>query len=387
MIIKNAKLAYRAQTVEDSAEGLYDVFIEGERIAAIRPSMDMDIPGAETLIDAEGRYLLPAFADSHFHLRNPGQDYKQTLDEAAKSLAKGGYAAFVAMANTKPVLDNVHDIRFLKEQFSKYPTGLFQVSSVTKGLNGRELVDFEELLAVTKIFSDDGRNVDDENVMREALRASERLGFLIMDHSEPETEMVIRNIGLVREVGGHLHFCHVSRKASMEAVIKAKDEGLKVTVEVTPHHLFRSKINYRVNPPFAEEEDRLFLLEAVKRGYVDYIGSDHAPHTPEDKEKGAPGICNIESCYSMVYTAFKEAGLGLAEIARLMSLNPSELLGLNLGLEAGKEASLVLVEEGRFIIEAEHYETRSKNTPFEGMEVKSRPVATVLKGEIAYLEY
>lgn len=386
MIIKNARLAYRAEGVEESRDGLYDIFIEGEEIAAIRPSVEMEIPREEALIDAEGKYILPAFADTHFHLRNPGQDYKQTLDEAATSLAKGGYAAFVAMANTKPVLDKPEDIRALKQEFSKYPTQLFQVSAVTKGLGGKELVDFEELLEVTKIFSDDGRNVDDEAVMREALKESERLGFLIMDHSEPETEMVIRNLDLVREVGGHLHFCHVSRKASMEAIIKAKEEGLKVTVEVTPHHVFRSRINYRVNPPFAEEEDRLFLLEAVKKGYVDYIGSDHAPHTSEDKEKGAPGIANIESCYSMVYTAFREVGLGMAEIARYMSLNPSELLGLNLGLEVGKEASLVLVEEGVFIIEAETYETRSKNTPFDGMEVASRPVATILKGEIAHLQ-
>lgn len=385
MIIKNAKLAYRAAGIAESKNELYDIFIEGDKIKAIRPSEEMEVPRDEALIDAEGKYILPAFADTHFHLRNPGQDYKQTLDEAASALAKGGYAAFVAMANTKPILDKVEDIRALKEEFSKYPTKLFQVSAVTKGLGGKELVNFDELLEVTKIFSDDGRNVDDAAVMREALRQSEKLGFLIMDHSEPETEMVIRNIGLVREVGGHLHFCHVSRKGSMEAIIKAKEEGLKVTVEVTPHHVFRSGINYRVNPPFAEEEDRLFLLEAVKQGYVDYIGSDHAPHTQEDKDKGAPGIANIESCYSMIYTAFKEAGLGLAEIARLMSLNPSKLLGLNLGLEEGREAGLVLVEEGEFKIDAETYETRSKNTPFNGMEVSSRPVATILKGELVYL--
>lgn len=386
MIIKNARLAYRAKNVAASDKGLYDIYLHEDKISAIEPAKDIDIPGDEFIVDAEGSLVFPAFVDTHFHLRNPGQEYKQTLLEAATALTKGGYRAFVAMANTKPVLDDVHEIADLKRKFARYPSELFQVSAVTKGLGGKELVNFESLLTVTKIFSDDGRNIDDALIMERALAASQKLGFLIMDHSEPETEMVIRNLDIVRRVGGNLHFCHVSRKASMEAIIKAKKEGLNVSVEVTPHHLFKSNLDYRVNPPFAEEEDRLALIDAIKFGYVDYIGSDHAPHTEEDKANGAPGIANIESCYSMVYTALEAAGVSIEAIARLMSLNPAKLLGLNLGLEAGREASLVIVEEGSYHIDKQAYETRSRNTPFDAMPVKSKPVATIIKGVLEYLD-
>lgn len=336
------------------------------------------------LIKAEGFYLLPSFVDSHFHLRNPGFEYKQTYEEASQACMKGGYTDVIAMANTKPTVDSCEVLKEIKEKSSEFPLGVYQVGSVTKGLMGKELVDFEALMKETGIFSDDGKNIDDADVMKRALALSKKLGFLIMDHSEPETEMVIRNIKLAEEVGGNLHFCHISKKGSVEAIVKAKEKGLNVTLEVTPHHIFSHGLSYRVNPPIATNEDRLFLIEAIKRGYIDYVGTDHAPHTHEDKEKGAPGIINIENAYAMIRRVFYENNIDWNTMIDLMSKRPAFLVGKERGISEGMTADLVLVSDRESTIDTGTFVTRSKNTPFEGYEVKGQVELTVVKGEIEY---
>lgn len=336
------------------------------------------------VVGAEGLYLLPSFVDSHFHLRNPGFEYKQTYEEASDACMKGGYTDVIAMANTKPTVDTCEVLREIKEKSSKFPLNVYQVGSVTKGLMGKELVDFESLMKETAIFSDDGKNIDDENIMKRALALSKELGFLIMDHSEPETEMVIRNLKLAEEVGGNLHFCHISKKGSVEAIVKAKEKGLHVTLEVTPHHIFSHGLSYRVNPPIATNEDRLFLIEAIKRGYIDYIGTDHAPHTHEDKEKGAPGIINIENAYSMIRKVFYDNNIGFMTMIELMATRPATLVNKERGIWEGLVADLILVSDGESKIDTEKFATRSKNTPFEGREVKGEVELTMVKGEVVY---
>lgn len=336
------------------------------------------------IVKAEGLYLLPSFVDSHFHLRNPGFEYKQTYEEASRACMKGGYTDVVAMANTKPVVDSCEVLKEIAEKSSAYPLDVYQVGSVTKGLGGRELVDFEALMEYTNIFSDDGKNIDDEEVMRKALVASRELGFLIMDHSEPETEMVIRNLKILEEVGGNLHFCHISRKASVEAIVKAKEKGLNATLEVTPHHIFSHDLSYRVNPPIATAEDMEFLVKAIKRGYIDYIGTDHAPHTCEDKKKGAPGIINIENAYAMIRKVFYDNGVSWKEMAELMAFRPATLINKKRGLDEGDVADLVLLSDEESVIDPRDFVTRSKNTPYQGREVRGSVEITIVKGEIVY---
>lgn len=365
-----------------------DVLVKDDNIFKIgRESVLSYVKGTKEkvdMIEAEGLYLLPSFVDSHFHLRNPGFAYKQTYGEADVACMKGGYTDVVAMANTKPVADCPEVVQEVLVNAKPLHLDVYQAGSVTKGLLGEELVAFKEMMALTKIFSDDGKNVDNAEVMKKALAKSQELGFLIMDHSEPETEMVIRNIELVKEVGGNLHFCHISRKASVEAIVKAKEMGLHVTFEVTPHHLFSYGLSYRVNPPIATKEDSEYLVESIKRGYVDYVGTDHAPHSDDDKKKGAPGIINIENAFSMIRKVCFEHNVDWNTMIQLMSVRPATLIDKKRGVQEGNIADLILVSDKETILSKEELTTRSKNTPYDGKEVRGIVEKTIVKGEIAY---
>ena len=337
-------------------------------------------------LDLCNRLVMPAFVDLHFHMRNPGQEHKETLISANKAAIKGGYTDLLAMANTNPVIDNKTLItEIIEKNNSLGMTRLLQVSAVTKGLNGKDLVDFEKNRKATRFFSDDGKNIDDEQIMREALLASKEHDFIILDHSEEETEMVIRNLDLVRQTGGNLHFCHISKKASMEAIIEAKKEGLKVTVEVAPHHIYASNVSYRVNPPFASEEDRLFLIESIKNGYVDAIATDHAPHTPEDKANNAPGISGIETSFSLCHKVFTDNEISLKLLSKLLSASPAKFLGLSPRvIRAGMQANLVVIEEKKSQIDSSLFESKGKNMPFDKEMVYAVIDKTIRKGDILY---
>ena len=288
------------------------------------------------------------------------------------------------MANTVPVADCSEVIQTVADSMRDLPLEVIQIASVTKNLQGKELVDFEELMKYTDIFSDDGKNVDNPEILREALKKSAELGFTILDHDEPETEMVRRNLQILRETGGNLHFCHISRKESMQLIIKAKAEGLKVTVEVTPHHLFSHGLDYRVNPPIASEEDVKFLIESIKNGHVDVIGTDHAPHTDEDKANEAPGIINIETAYAMIRKVFRENNISMKTLAKLMSNNPSFMTGTDSHIREGSEANLVILSDEAWKIDSTKFVTRSRNTPYDGWEVVGKVEYTIAKGEIVY---
>ncbi len=373
LLIKNAFVV--------ELDEITNILIEGDTIKSIGSE---GTEGALDIIDAKGMFVMPSFSDSHFHLRNPGHAYKQTYEEASAACMKGGYTDVIALANTNPVVDSIEVLREVKEHTDKLPLDVYQVASVTKALNGKELVDFDTLMDHTKIFSDDGKNVDDISIMKRALKKSEELGFLIMDHSEPESEMVKRNIEIVKEVGGHLHFCHISKKESIEALVKAKDAGINVTFEVTPHHLFGIDLDYRVNPPIATKDDVEALIGAIKDGYVDAIGTDHAPHTEEDKKNGSPGIINIENAYSMIRKVFYEQGIDMNTLIQLMSKWPGKLVGKEKGIVEGSVADMVIVSDEEYKIDKESFVTRSKNTPFDGRDVRGRVLMTIAKGDVVY---
>lgn len=385
--IRNASLTDCRRTLQD------DLLIAEGRIRRIGKKAIEDLlekeEGEVRVIDGSGKILMPSFADLHFHMRYPGQPQKETLESGSKAAIRGGCTHLIAMANTKPVVDN----RELIEQVQRESEALglcrlYQVSAVTKGLLGKETVDFAENRKATRFFSDDGRNIDDEKIMEKALLASKELDFVILDHSEEETEMVIRNIEIAAKTGGNLHFCHVSKKDSMKAIIRAKKQGCShITVEVSPHHLYASGLSYRVNPPIAEEKDRLFLIEAIREGYVDAIATDHAPHTAQDKEKGAPGISGIETAFSIVHKVFREQNLDLQTLSLLMSARPMAFLREEEHLiEEGAVADLVMVQEGEYAICAGDFLSRGKNTPFDGDKVFAKIVMTMKDGVILYNE-
>ena len=251
LLIKNGLL------VGPNGSRAADILIKDGMIEQIAP----DIPPENTkILDAAGKTVMPSFADMHVHLRDPGFTYKEDLQSGVKAAVNGGFTHITAMGNTNPTPDNVEVLGdILKRAKALDLADVFQVATVTKGLAGKEAVDFAELRKLTPFFSDDGKNVDNEEIFARAMRASGELDFRVLDHSEPETEMVIRNIKIARRERGNLHFCHVSRKESMLAIMQAKDEGVNVTVEVTPHHLFGWDLDYRVAPPFATKDDADFF--------------------------------------------------------------------------------------------------------------------------------
>ncbi|MGL5257845.1 MAG: dihydroorotase [Proteocatella sp.] len=383
ILIKNAVI------VDENMKQKTDLLISEDKIKLIgKEQIDRFLEQNElkqiNTIEAEGKYLLSSFVDMHFHLRNPGFSNKQTYEEAFRAATKGGYTTLVCMANTNPVADCKEVIDLVKENTKNFPINIIQIAAVTKGLAGKELVDFEQLIKEVKIFSDDGKNVDSPALLKEALKKSRDMKFMILDHDEPETEMVKRNLELVRETGGRMHFCHISRKESLIAIIEGKKENLDISVEIAPHHIFSYGLDYRVNPPIAEKEDVEFIIESIKNGYVDSIGTDHAPHTEEDKANGAPGIANIETAYSMVRKVFYENDIDMNILVKLMSNSPARMLGLNSNIIEGNEANLVIVNDESYKIDKNKFETRSKNTPYHGWDVLGKIEYTIAKGEIIY---
>lgn len=378
MLIKNGTL------IDSAIIGEGDILIEGGKICGL--DKDISVPaGEESIIDAKGYVVMPSFVDMHVHLRDPGFPDKETLESGIRAAVNGGYTQIVSMANTKPVVDKEEILEDILSR-SKHLNlaDVYQCCSVTRGMSGEEVVDFSSLSKLTHFFSDDGKNIDNEEIFIEALHASKDYGFTILDHTEPETEMVSRHLSLISREGGRVHFCHISRKESMLSIMEAKDKGIEVTVEVTPHHIYGYDLSYRVNPPFGSKEDVDFLIKAIKEGYVDCISTDHAPHTALDKEKGSPGISGIEVSFGIVNKVFIENDISMNILSSLMSKNPRKMIGLGGGyISCGNIADLVIVDAKEIgFINPEEFISKGKNTPFVGSEIIGRVVHTIKGGII-----
>ncbi|MSS19456.1 dihydroorotase [Pseudoramibacter porci] len=341
-------------------------------------------------IDGAGKVLMPGFIDMHCHLRDPGLTYKEDLSTGLHAAAKGGFTTVCPMANTKPVMDTAEKVADnMKRGNALGLTEMIQVSAVTKDFSNFtfDLVDFGALSKVTPIFSNDGHNVDNPDVMRAAFKASAETGAVIATHNEPETETVVRDIEILKDYpGAKLHICHISKKATLDAIVAGKKQGLDITCEVTPHHVYASGLSYRVHPPFRAWADRKALLEGALSGAIDCCGTDHAPHSDEDKLKGSPGINNFETAFAMYHTAFAAAGMDLVRLSQMMSQKPAERLGLKNGLIAETyPADLVLVDPDlEWQVDSSQFVSKSHNTPFDAKWLKGQVLLTVKGGRIIY---
>lgn len=339
------------------------------------------------LIEGGGLTLMPAFVDIHCHLRTPGYEYKEDLESGQRAALKGGYTTLVAMANTKPVCDNKEILSSILNKSKELDLcHIYQVAAITKGLEGKEMVDYEELLPLTTIFSDDGNTIFDEGLMMKAIEASKNLGFKILVHPQPETQIIKRDIAIAKELGGSLHFCHISKEESLNLIKGAKEEGLKISCEVAPHHLFAYGLDYRVNPSFRSQKDVKAMLRGIQEGIIDMIATDHAPHSHEDKQQGAPGISSIEVAFSMVNSVFQENAIAVNTLSRMMSYEPSRFLGINSGLiKEDYAGDLVLVDlQEEYLINPKEFISKGKNNPFEGAKVKGRVKMTLKSGRIMF---
>ncbi len=427
----SSPLLVRGATVVDPRSGLdgpQDLLVREGRIARIASPgalADADAEGAE-VIDAEGLHAFPAFFDPHVHLRVPGQEYREDIETGTRAAAAGGYCGIVAMANTDPVVDDPAIVTALRERAREdacVPTGF--VGTVTRGMDGEALTDMAALRdAGVVAYSDDGLPISDAGVMRRALQYQRLVGGNILLHEEdpaltadgvmgegrvsaelglsgvPETSestMIQRDGSLCVYEQGRAHVQHLSARRSVEAVEIAKAAGARLTAELTPHHLVLTDeevrsldARFKMNPPLRTEDDRQALIDALRSGAVDCIGTDHAPHSASEKEVpfevANMGVIGLETAFSVLYTELVEPGLiGLALLVERMTAGAAVVDLEPPTIAPDSEASLTLVDlRAEWIAGAEDWESRSSNSCFAGMALRSRPMVTVVAGQVAF---
>ena len=348
-------------------------------------------------IDLSGKFIAGGFIDMHCHLREPGQEYKETIQTGIKAAIAGGYSAVCPMANTNPINDNLETLEFIKSKANGF--NLFPVCAVSKNFSKDEIVDYEKLISHGAIaFSNDGKPVKNLKFLKFALEK----GLFVISHPEipellgsreSEYLAVQKELEVVKETGAKYHFAHISTKESVELIRRAKREGLSVTCETAPHYfsLFKNEENmyntfFKVNPPLKEKEDVAEVIEGLKDGTIDAIATDHAPHSLQEKKASytlAPnGICGLETSVAVALTYLKDY-LSLEEICNKFSKNPRKILNLeNFGkIEKGNIANFVILDiNNEWVVRGKDFKSKCKITPFEGQKLKGRVFATVVNG-------
>ena len=379
-----------------------------------------DIDNAD-VVDFNNYYIFPGFADVHVHLREPGFSYKETIKSGTLASAHGGYTAVCSMPNLNPVPDSMENLQKQLDIIEKdaciavYPYG-----SITEGQLGEKLSEMEKMSDKVIAFSDDGKGVQSDDMMREAMLKAKKLGKMIVAHcevnellkggyihdgeyakthghkgicSESEWKQIARDIELVKETGCSYHVCHISTKESVEIIRKAKAEGVDITCETGPHYLILNDMclkeegRFKMNPPLRSEEDRLALIEGIKDGTIDMIATDHAPHSAKEKgkglEKSAMGVVGIETAFPLLYTHLVLTGeITLEKLVEVMSLNPKKRFGIKGGTDDGDQADFCVIDlDGEYTINPDEFYSKGKATPFEGYKVKGKIMHTYIKGK------
>ncbi len=372
-------------------------------------------------IDFGNAYIFPGFADVHVHLREPGFSYKETIKSGTEACAHGGYTAVCSMPNLNPVPDSAENLKKQLDIIEKdacinvYPYG-----SITVGQLGERLSAMEEMSSNVIAFSDDGRGVQSDKMMEEAMLKAKKLGKMIVAHcevnellnggyihdgdyakahghrgicSESEWAQILRDIELVKKTGCSYHVCHISTKESVDIIRKAKAEGVDITCETGPHYLVLSDKDlqedgrFKMNPPLRSEEDRLALIEGIKDGTIDMIATDHAPHSAEEKsrglEKSAMGIVGIETAFPVLYTELVLKGIiSVERLVELLAINPRKRFGIGGGTDEGESADFTVIDlEEEYEINPEEFYSKGRATPFTGKKVRGKVLHTFVGGK------
>lgn len=381
-------------------------------------SKDFPLLDSGIISDFNNLFVFPAFCDVHVHLREPGFSYKETIKSGTKACARGGYTDVCSMPNLKPVPDSAENLKAQLDIIKKDAViNVHPYASITKGQLGEELSDFEALRHAFA-FSDDGKGVQSEDMMRKAMLRAKALDKVIVAHcednsllfggyihdgeyakthghkgicSESEWKPIERDIKLARETGCKYHVCHISTKESVELIRKAKADGVNITCETAPHYLVLTDMDlkeegrFKMNPPLRSEADRLALIEGIKNGTIDMIATDHAPHSSAEKSKGleksAFGIVGIETAFPVMYTYLVKTGIiTLEKLIEIMAINPRKRFGL-------KENGYTVWDlDKKFTVDPSDFLSMGKATPFENCELYGECKLTVQNNILKYIK-
>lgn len=360
--------------------------------------------------------VLPGFCDVHVHFREPGFEYKETIKSGTASALNGGYTTVLTMPNLKPVPDSVKNLNIQRDIIKRDSNiEIIPYASITKNQNGEELSDMEDLAPYVLAFTDDGKGVQSEELMVQAMKTAKKLGKIIVAHcednslldggyihkgeyakinnhkgisSESEWKQIERDIKLVKEIGVKYHVCHISTKESVALIRKAKQEGVDITCETAPHYIVFNDMmlsdsgNFKMNPPIRSEEDRLALIEGIKDGTIDMIATDHAPHSQEEKSKGLKGSLNgivgLETAFPILYTYLvKENIITLEKLVELLAINPRKRFNIDI-----KNDYCVWDLNKKYKIQSQNFLGKGKSTPFENLEVYGELKMTIKEDKI-----
>ena len=401
-----------------------DVFVRGGRVVSVGAAVSA--PSAQVFDFSNNVVVLPGFVDVHVHLREPGFSYKETMETGTAAAARGGYTTVCAMPNLNPVPDSLDN---LKVQLSRIAEGasidVLPYGAITVGEKGEVLADMEAMAEYVAAFSDDGRGVQSEDMMRQAMMKAKSLGKIIAAHcedndllhggyihdgvyakahghrgicSESEWGQIKRDLKLVEEIGCAYHVCHISTKESVQLIREAKARGVNVTCETAPHYLIltdedlQEDARFKMNPPLRSKEDRAALIEGIVDGTIDMIATDHAPHSAEEKgrglEKSAMGVVGLETAFAAMYTYLVKTGIITMErLVELMHTAPCRRFGIGSELKEGGIANFTVFDlEKSYMVDPEEFKTMGRATPFTGMELFGRCLLTMKDGAIVWQE-
>lgn len=422
------ELLLRGGQVVDPSQGLdkkADLLIQNGRV--VKVGSRLRVSEKCKVLKVKGFLVTPGLIDMHVHLRDPGQEDKETIETGCQAAVAGGFTSVMCMPNTRPVNDNEAVTRYMRDKAKGLKlANLFPAGAITKGSAGEELAEIGEMVKAGIVaISDDGRPVQNSQVMRRALEYAKIFDVPVLDHCEDvslaargsmnegkvslelgvrgmnrtaEEVQVARDVILSREVGSRVHICHISTRESLGWIRAARQEGVRVTCEVTPHHLLLTEesvrgydTNCKMNPPLRTEGDTEAMLEGLKDGTIDVIATDHAPHTELDKgvpfEEAANGIVGLETAVSLVWEHLVHGGvISRSRAIELLSTNPAKILGIERGtLAEGAIADITVIDPNRKIeVDASTFRSKGRNTPFHGYRLRGAPVVTIVAGRIVW---
>ena len=399
-----------------------DVFIKDDIIVSVDGSFPYD--GSVFSFDFNNKYIFPGFTDVHVHLREPGFLRKETIKTGTMAAAHGGYTSVCAMPNLNPVPDSEENIKLQSRIIeSTAAVHVYPYGAITVGEMGEKLSDMDGMSPYAIAFSDDGRGVQSDNMMKEAMIKAKSLGKMIVAHcedntlldggyihkgkyaelhghrgicSESEWRQIERDIKLAKETGCKYHVCHISTKESVELIRKAKADGVDISCETGPHYLvfndmdLKEEGRFKMNPPIRDEIDRLALIEGIKDGTIEFIATDHAPHTAEEKSRGLKdslmGVVGLETAFPVVYTELVKNGIiTLEKLMDLLNTNAQKRFGIGSSITPGQKADLTVFDlEEEYTVNPDEFLSMGKSTPFDGRKVFGRCLMTMVNGNIVY---